>query len=217
MPLGWGIVGQGTRTVSITPIINYGDNTIYVNPICGQKSAKLVLNVNDLTLDITGPSEILDDGVPRPYTAESGATNYNWSVWPDFFIAFQSGTAANIGAYPGAQQGYINVSANACGLTIWGSKLITIGGGGPIPLMASPEITVYPNPVEEQLTIKLTGEFTDKTVQVEVIDLLTGHVLIHRSETSREITIDMAKFPSAFYILKYSNDGKTITQKLLKK
>lgn len=217
VPPGWGLVGQGTRTVSITPIINYGDNTIYVNPICGQKSARLILNVNDLTINITGPSEILDDGYPRPYTAESGATNYNWSVWPDFFIAFQSGTAANIGAYPGAQPGYINVSANACGLTIWGSKLITIGGGGPIPLLASPEIEVYPNPVDEALTIKLTGEFINEILDVEIIDLLSGKVLFQNSETYREINIDMTRFPSGFYILKYSNNGKTITQKLIKK
>lgn len=217
VPLGWPIIGQGTRTVSITPTINYGDNTIYVNPICGQKSAKLVLNVNDLTLAITGPSEILDDGYQRPYLAESGATNYNWSVWPDFFIAAQNSNTASIGAYPGAQQGYINVSANACGLTIWGSKLITIGGGGPNPLLASPEVLVYPNPVDELLTIKLTGEFIDKTLQVEVIDILTGKVLIHKNETSREINIDMTKFSSGFYILKYSNDGKTVTKKLIKK
>jgi hypothetical protein len=133
VPQYWAISGQGSRTVSITPTLVYGDNTIYVNPMCGQAPAKLTATVNNLSLDIFGPSEILDDGIARSFTTESNATNYSWSVWPGFSIVTQNTYSASIAATPGTQPGYINVNAIACGTTIFGSKYVTIGSGGQTP------------------------------------------------------------------------------------
>lgn len=220
IPAGWSMTGQGTRTVTITPILNYVEHVIYVSPFCGQKPARLQLNVNNLSLDIFGPDEIPDDGYGRPFQTESGFTNYNWSVWPGFFISSGQGTSAvSIGANPGTQPGYINVSASACDQTIWGSKYVTIGNSGPMLLRAGDnnDVNVYPNPVEDKLTVSFGDQSNDSVIDAQIIDLLTGKIMLPRRRVNKVEDFDMSDLPNGLYILKYSIDGKTNVTKLLKK
>jgi hypothetical protein len=216
VPQYWTISGQGSRTVSITPTLVYGDNTIYVSPMCGQAPAKLTATVNDLSLDIFGPSEILDDGVARSFTTESNATNYSWSAWPGFSIITQNTYTASIAATPGTQPGYINVSATACGTTIWGSKYVTIGSGGQIPLLASPVIVMYPNPVRSELTLKVNGENFGEELTVEIVDLLTGKS-VAKTKFVTEVKIDMGTLPVGLYFVRYINKGEVVINKLIKR
>ena len=227
IPLGWSISGQGNRTVTITPILNYVDHRIYVNPIEGGSVASLKLTVDNLTLSISGYSEIPGDNFCRSYRAEnySGA-NYTWttSAPAGSGVVICSGQGTNtvyIKAGPNSPSFYLNASAsNVCGTTINGSKYITIGNGGdvPIPIAHSgdDDISIYPNPTTK--TLKIAEKIgINELDNVSVIDMKTG-IEVYQTEclkTNEEI--DLRGFPKGTYILRYSINNSIKTKKILKK
>ncbi len=165
IPDGWSILGQGNRTVTITPTLNYIDHTIY-DPIRGGSVAPLKTTVDNLQLSISGYSEIPGDNFCRSYYAEyyAGAT-YTWTtsapMWSGVVICGGQGTnIVRVRAAPFSPSFYLNASAsNVCGTIINASKYITVGNGGDVPMpIVNPgdDISVYPNPVSSFLNISNT-------------------------------------------------------------
>jgi hypothetical protein len=108
------------------------------------------------------------------------------------------------------------VNATACGTTIFGSKYVTIGSGGQIPLLASPVIVMYPNPVRSELTLKVNGENFGEELSVEIVDVLTGKAVVNTKFVT-EVTIDMGPLPVGLYFVRYINKGEMVINKLIKR
>jgi len=76
-------------------------------------------------------------------------------------------------------------------------------------------LTVYPNPVNDKLTIDTTG-FTSATANVTVYDI-TGKVIYTAEQAvAGNIQVDMASYNAGLYLLAVSAGSKTITQKVIK-
>lgn len=219
IPPGWSISGQGNRTVSITPIINFVDHVIYATPVCGGSVAPLNITVDDLKLNIIGPSEIPNDGFGRSFRTEYySGVSYTWSVPPGWSIVGGQGTySAYISAGFSAKSGYINVTANGiCGRTVNGSKYVTVGDGGATPALAgNEEISIFPNPFDG--TVEIQGLSPDQSeTDIKMYDLLTGKEVMTIPCAKNRDRINMLKVPKGMYILKYELDGKLKTKKIIK-
>lgn len=79
------------------------------------------------------------------------------------------------------------------------------------------DVNVYPNPVEDKLTVSFGDQSNDSVIEAQIIDLLTGKVMLPRRIVNKVEDFDMSDLPNGLYILKYSIDGKTNVTKLLKK
>ncbi|MBO6211495.1 T9SS type A sorting domain-containing protein [Algoriella sp.] len=71
---------------------------------------------------------------------------------------------------------------------------------------------VYPNPVENTITINTTGNLKS----AELFDL-NGKRILSKSEFKTSKTIDVNHLPKGVYILKVNLDGKDYTKKIVKK
>ena len=69
-----------------------------------------------------------------------------------------------------------------------------------------PFLSVYPNPVKNELTLKLNGPPSDNEV-VEIIDV-AGRVMKQVRLVSSAQTIDVSKLPAGLYTLRYAGNGK---------
>ncbi|WP_118950050.1 T9SS type A sorting domain-containing protein [Taibaiella helva] len=67
-------------------------------------------------------------------------------------------------------------------------------------------LIVFPNPVQQQLQVTLDGQ-PDGQPQLQVIDI-TGKVLQTITVTSAETTIDMSRFATGSYLLRYSDNSR---------
>ncbi|MCH2195621.1 YCF48-related protein [Kordia sp.] len=79
--------------------------------------------------------------------------------------------------------------------------------------LASNAVQVYPNPtVDKSFTIKLNGLSGDTDV---LVYNLIGSVVKQMKTTSLEEKIDLAGFAGGLYFVKITNDGKSLTKKIV--
>ncbi|CAL2075841.1 zinc-dependent metalloprotease [Tenacibaculum sp. 190524A02b] len=74
-------------------------------------------------------------------------------------------------------------------------------------------LVVYPNPVRENLTIKLGGQFLKEQVQVQLFDLLGRSVFEFKINENSKISV--ANLNTGLYLLKLSTDNNTITKRII--
>ncbi len=75
------------------------------------------------------------------------------------------------------------------------------------------QVFLFPNPADNFIKI---SNLSGKEVEVSVYNVL-GDAVIHTVLTKIETSFDLSKIPSGVYIVAYSNDKKTITERLIKK
>ncbi len=83
-----------------------------------------------------------------------------------------------------------------------------------IPL--SLEATVYPNPVEQSVTISFSERITSK-VELAVFDLLGRVVFSKRYAATDKLMVELNWLPAAHYILKATGNNKQFIKKIIKK
>jgi len=223
VPDGWTLTGQGSRTVTIIPIQNYVDHTIYVNPIRGGFVAPLKVTVDDLSIAISGSSEIPDDAYCRAYSAEFyGNSSYSWSTSAPLGSGVEicTGHGTNnitFRAAPNSPDFYLNVAAtNVCGITAYGSKFITIGNDGSPPISITPlEIDLFPNPTDGVLTImaKQDNEYNN----LKIIDMVSGKIILQKEslEYCEKLSIMLEK--KGIYLVQYQANQQMFTHKIIRK
>jgi PKD-like domain/Secretion system C-terminal sorting domain/Metallo-peptidase family M12 len=230
VPEGWPpVVGNGNRTVTITPTNNAEAPIIYVTAMpCGTKPAKKELSFLPTSFTISGYAEI-PIGQSSTYTTGiySGATNYNWTIPSGWTLESGQGTVIiYVKPQSNAQNGWVNVSATVCNSTIWGSKYVTIGngGGGPIALNTGPEqyfedtatnISFYPNPANDVLVLALPKE-TQFISAVKIIDAASGKILKNYDRLSSTEQIDICTLRTGNYFLRYYLNGRVKTFRFIK-
>ena len=83
------------------------------------------------------------------------------------------------------------------------------------PVAGSEWLKVYPNPVQNQSTIEITGTLSPKDAKWEIIDENGKPVLGKKIRTATS-EADFSNLSEGIYFLRVENGGKTATRKLLK-
>lgn len=73
-------------------------------------------------------------------------------------------------------------------------------------------VTLYPNPVQNSLTVKSDIVFDN----IDVLDFL-GKVISRKQETGNEIKLDFSPYPSGIYFIRFDTDQGIIVKKIIKK
>lgn len=229
VPAGWGLIGDGNQSVTITPSNIYGETTIYVTAmLCGTKPAQKKLTFLPTSFTISGYSEIPIGQSSTFGTLVYSASNYNWTIPPTWTLESGQGTALiYVEPQSNAQDGWVNVSATVCGKTIWGTKFVTIGdgGGGPIEITVgsiedtednAENLSFYPNPANDVIILALPSN--DLSISdVRIINASSGKIVEHYGQLTNTEQIDICKLKTGEYILLYyyKNDPKSF--KFIKK
>ncbi len=74
-------------------------------------------------------------------------------------------------------------------------------------------VEVFPNPIEEWLTVRTTG---NETVHIQVLDN-SGKVIISHFTQETELSFSVADLASGVYLIKIEGDNTHFTQKVIKK
>ena len=80
--------------------------------------------------------------------------------------------------------------------------------------MIKNEISIYPNPVSNQLTIKLPSVYNENLIQVELYNSI-GQLVLSKSYTETTIEFSVSSFPKGLYILKIQNGEEMKTEKII--
>jgi len=80
--------------------------------------------------------------------------------------------------------------------------------------LSSDSLMLYPNPVVDQLTIKLNGAFAN-TASLSLYDVV-GRLVSRTTIQSGENTLPFNDMPAGVYILQISNGAKRITRRIVK-
>jgi hypothetical protein len=73
------------------------------------------------------------------------------------------------------------------------------------PIYNPGNITVFPNPANENVTIKLSKQFTD-IYNLKILSL-SGKVMMNKAVTIGAVTLDLEKFDSGYYIIVVSGNN----------
>ncbi len=201
-------------------------------------------------VSLFGPTTV-NTGALVTYTAGSatGATSYKWylpypystvSTFDYFGLNWQlqaSGNTTTARTFTGYAQnaGYVQVMGqNDCGTG--GAKLLYVqhqssGGGGPgggIPRTGPTdnvkEVSLYPNPAKNKVTVSLTkltehiGNPPTVIYRIKILDLnLIEKRFYKLKKLKNQETINVAFLPTGLYTLIIYTDSGTFTKKLLMK
>jgi len=96
----------------------------------------------------------------------------------------------------------------------WTVTLVTSGARtSTAEVLAEESLTAYPNPVMDQLTIRLPASL--KAAAITLLDA-AGHVLLREQATGTAHTLDMKPLPSGFYLIRATKGLKNRTLKIIK-
>ena len=136
---------------------------------------------------------------------------------------FSYGSETTIGAYP--REGYHFVSWNDGNeeavrtITVDGTAVyiaeFALGEGVSDFQSTSPDITICPNPVTDNLHIKLSAEYPSHNTELQVIDI-NGRIVLQAAATNEETTLSVTTLPAGIYLLRVNSGGASRTVKFVK-
>lgn len=80
-------------------------------------------------------------------------------------------------------------------------------------LTSDSKLSIYPNPVKEQLNLKVEGVFN--TYQITLTDL-TGKVFLSKTINDSSIQLDFTTYPKGVYLLKTGANNQFTEWKIIK-
>lgn len=90
----------------------------------------------------------------------------------------------------------------------------------PLPVLSPGNISVYPNPVENILHVKISPQSPVENIQIEIFNLFGQKVkMVHFKDKSSVFTeeINMNRFSNSIYLLTIKEDGEQVfTKKIIK-
>ncbi len=108
------------------------------------------------------------------------------------------------------------VTTNRSGNNLFLDNIWVYEGAEPVgieePLLD--EITIYPNPAENDVTIDL-GTNDLKNAVIEIVDLL-GKSVYKETIVQKTTQLNISDFSNGIYLIKFSNDNGTVTNKIIK-
>ncbi len=239
-PLGASVTsGQGTNVATITFGNGFnaaGNITVTAVNGCGAsvERAKIInLNLPILPSVITGTRTVTQNQTAVPYSVVNvPGVNYNWTVDSSFggIVSGQGNNAILVNATNIVGTGYtMSVTAsNGCGTSpvraISNLKIVADVSalelaettGSPIEktdLTSAANITIFPNPARDFVSLKLLNVEEGAVSQITIYDL-TGKQIYTLQSTSSLQTIDVSQFASGMYIVKVKTKTDNFLQKL---
>ena len=238
VPSGWKINGNSTTSlttnstsVTITvPASGSGSGSVKVRANgsgCSSPSdfRSKTVSFGPQTPIIYGPGNVSASGLYTYSISGSGFSNINWSAPTGWQIY---GSGSSITASPSFASGYITVSATSCGVTRSNSKYVNVSFDDcrylrlPEPCLEPfragdelPEgvtISVFPNPVASQATVKLARGQNITTLRV--LNQLQ-QVVLEAKPNSNETTVDLSKFDNGMYFIQVNGGEGELTQRVL--
>ena len=219
------VPGSGVRTTTSTSITENGlapssQYYAHVRSDCGfggfstWKTTAFVTNYCEAP-EIT-INRVNDNVVTLNWNAVNGANEYEYEVNTDDVDPVSgtrtSSTTANITGLSEGTLYYAYVrSLCGSGFSPWSvvtfkTNIVGIDESG----SGSEVISAYPNPVREQLTVKLDDNIDVRNAQLTLYSI-TGEALKHLNVTGRQLLVDMTGLSKGIYLLEYKSDSHNKT------
>jgi hypothetical protein len=96
----------------------------------------------------------------------------------------------------------------------WSSVLLRNIDPTSINKLSSNTVKIYPNPTQSKLVVEINGPI-GSDAQISVSDV-SGKVLITKQVKSLQTELDIQDYPTGIYLIKYSDDKTSATQKISK-
>ncbi len=200
--------GQNTNSLHVN-FTGTGSGTISVsaNNTCGSSASRTLSGVTTLPArpaSISGTSTVClnQTGIPLSVVSQAGV-NYNWTV-PSGATITSGQTTANVTANWGSVAGNVAVVAtNSCGSAASRTKAITINCR--IADIAQDEISLYPNPVNDLVTLQVNNA-SDHQYIYEVYDMI-GKKLLSKEISIENNEINVSAFANGVYLVQLRNEN----------
>lgn len=239
-PQGWTITSPNVNASQVTvqvPNNVTGSHTIFVHPVpddgtilsnFGFSVAPKVVTTNN-NVFISGPSTINGNSYCNSFSTPGlPGASYFWYTNAPFGsgVNICSGQGTNIARVEAHSNSnnftlYVNVS-NICGTASFtDSHYVEVSHGGdgtPIQSFPSekPVISLGPNPSSDYVDFKIGN--TNSIKNVEIYEMRTGKKLVIKDcLDENENRLDISSLKSGLYIIRYSQNGKFFTDKILKR
>jgi len=188
------LVSPGHVTISADQQgnVNYNAATQVTQTIC-INPAKPSFTVNGINTEnvVLTSSEVNGNQWFNNNVAINGATNSTYTV-----------TA------PGSYT--VIVSVDNCSSVPSDSKIFVVTDVE----KSTSEVTVYPNPVKDQLTVDISGLNATVPALLSIYDVTGGIVLT--STIQGQLNIEVGQYPAGMYLLKIQDGKSTIIKKIIK-
>ncbi|MBL7110836.1 MAG: T9SS type A sorting domain-containing protein [Bacteroidales bacterium] len=217
--------GQGTNEVTVIWGTASGEIAVIAQNGCGNSPpSQRTLTATSLpgpAGDITGNDTVCVNHTGYVYSVAeiSDATTYIWTLPEGASISAGQGTnEVTIDFSPLAISGEIDVyGANDCGIGSAMAKPVVVSdcpGVNEYNLLV--DVTLYPNPAEETLNLRIQGRETDITL---VINDVTGNIKFTEKLTNvpSDYTkkIDVSGFAEGLYFIRMSKENRYFIEKFV--
>jgi len=108
---------------------------------------------------------------------------------------------------------YVDESYHEMEVT-WNINAENIGTGQQISIMNSTAISIYPNPVKDQLQIRILEEQPVETF-IELYDAQGRSVFKSERINSEYLSLDLSEFSSGFYLLRVMQEDKQLSSRII--
>jgi hypothetical protein len=219
------LTGQGTDSISIAWGSLSGNVSVFAENMCGQSSlSERFLQTDSIPLDpgsITGNDTVCTNHTGYAYSIPviPNATSYVWNLPPGATIATGEGTASiTVDFSQTAVSGPVTVyGANDCGLGVPVALDIFVSdcaGIGDHSLASA--VTLFPNPVEGKLNIRINGRESELALQIRDVtgqlihsEMLTGL----NGDVTRQV--DVTALHNGVYFIRLINGDRNYTGKFV--
>lgn len=216
VPAGATIVsGQGSASITVNFVNNFGTGNLCVKTIntCGN-SANNCLNLQGIPsvpVVINGPKSVCakQSNVVYSITSVIGATTYTWNVTNQVKILSGQGTNSLTVQFLNKDSEITVTAGNGCGSSV--SQAIVVSVGCVTGRLASDEesesseVSVFPNPSDDIINIKIKngfGKYNFKAINILGQLIYENDFLLEEDK----ISIDLKQLPKGTYIGRISND-----------
>ena len=206
--------GNGNGTVQVRA---QSSNTCYTNSSYKTKS----IYWGTQPISITGLNEVCVNVLAQYYaTTGRGHTNYSWSVPGDWSI-LSGGSSSNMEARTGEDDGYVTVQATSCGTTVSDTHYVQTNDNGCSGGFGRPELAggidwnsleVYPNPAEDQVTIRVNADIEMETVSVFS---QVGQKVMELTPNTSTISLDLSQLDNGIYFIQIENASSSTIKKIV--
>lgn len=216
VPTGATIVsGQGTTTIAVNFANNFGTGNICVKTLnmCGNSANNCLTlqGIPNMPTAITGPTTVCtkQSNVVYKIAPVIGAINYTWKLTNQAKILSGQGTSTIVVEFLNKESEITVSASNGCGLSA--SQFIAVSVGCVTGRLASDEdsdsseVSVFPNPSDDILNIKIEngfGKYNFKAVNILGQLIYENDFLLE----DNKISVDLKQLPKGIYIGRISND-----------
>ena len=212
----WTLLGEGDYTATFNVINSDGTSR--------SLSIPLRVSVAVTEANLASPedqAEVLDGEITFNWDASAGATSYllQYSTESDFsVITFEEELTTTIRTLTDLPEGaplfWRIIARNDCGEAVSPVREFRIVPSGVHDFGAGRALSVYPNPVQGQLTVEATGNWPDG-VNAALFDATGRRLAEYRLNGGGRAEWDLGSVPAGVYYLRFSSLGLERTERLV--